>query len=105
MVLLIGAFTLVYGSLMASRKLHNKIINSLLKAPVWWYDTVSIGEICCRLGQDLSTIDKTFAERTRELLFCLTKFFGSVVILLKTIPVVVPILIPLFIILNMIHVR
>ncbi|KAG1663750.1 Canalicular multispecific organic anion transporter 1 [Nymphon striatum] len=98
--LLIGAFTLVYGTIKASRILHNRMVDSLLKAPVWWYDTTSIGEIYCRLGQDLDQIDKSFSEKSRDLLICLIKCFSSILILLQTIPRVLPILIPMFITLN-----
>ncbi|KAG1661201.1 Multidrug resistance-associated protein 1 [Nymphon striatum] len=101
--LLIGAFTLVYGTIKASRIVHNRMVDSLLKAPVWWYDTTSVGEIYCRLGQDLDQIDKSFSEKSRDLLYCLTKCISSILILLKTIPMVLPILIPMSITLNIAH--
>ncbi|XP_067676213.1 multidrug resistance-associated protein 1-like [Haliotis asinina] len=42
----------------ASRKLHSKLVETVLKSPIKFFDTTPLGRITNRFSQDINTIDK-----------------------------------------------
>ncbi|KAJ2962176.1 hypothetical protein NQZ79_g2672 [Umbelopsis isabellina] len=68
---LIGVVTMVFaslrnyilymGSLEASRKIHNTLINRILRAKVRFFDVTPLGRIINRFSSDMETIDQNVA--------------------------------------------
>ncbi|XP_038067610.1 ATP-binding cassette sub-family C member 8-like [Patiria miniata] len=53
-----GSFTVIYiGSLFAAKKLHNSMLNTVMSAPLRFFDTTPIGRILNRFSSDMSVID------------------------------------------------
>jgi ABC-type multidrug transport system fused ATPase/permease subunit len=47
----------LYGSLVASREMHKKMLDSILGAPVRFFERTPVGRVLNRFTKDLSTID------------------------------------------------
>ena len=52
-----GAFVHAFGSIRASRVLHQKLLNAVLKTPVSFFDVTPVGRIVNRFSTDISDID------------------------------------------------
>ncbi|KAK0112489.1 hypothetical protein ONS96_001726 [Cadophora gregata f. sp. sojae] len=59
----VGSLYAVYaGSIRASRKIFKDILDSVLRAPLRWLDTVPMGRILNRFTGDFTNLDSTLAE-------------------------------------------
>ncbi|KAF8594046.1 hypothetical protein BDV93DRAFT_529547 [Ceratobasidium sp. AG-I] len=69
MVLFSSAFTLhVLGSIRASRRIHERLIKSILGAPLRWLDSTPVGRIIARFTQDMRAIDGSLPNELRSLM-------------------------------------
>ncbi|TIB31951.1 hypothetical protein E3P84_02752 [Wallemia ichthyophaga] len=53
---------LYLGSIKASRRIHDNMLESCMRAPLRFYDTVSKGRLLNRFGKDLEGIDSSLAD-------------------------------------------
>lgn len=63
--ILLGVSRLVwlyYGSLRASRILHENLLNRVIRAPLRFFDTTPVGRILNRFGRDFEDIDSTLTR-------------------------------------------
>ncbi|KAH6830702.1 multidrug resistance-associated protein 2 [Perilla frutescens var. hirtella] len=61
LVTLTNSFWLITSSLYAARRLHNAMLNSILRAPMVFFHTNPLGRIINRFAKDLGDIDRTVA--------------------------------------------
>ncbi|KAF7725515.1 hypothetical protein EC973_009545 [Apophysomyces ossiformis] len=61
--------TLFMGSLRASRRIHNQLLERILRARVRFFDSTPLGRILNRFSSDLETIDQSVAPSLSVLLF------------------------------------
>ncbi|KAL1924068.1 uncharacterized protein VTP21DRAFT_7103 [Calcarisporiella thermophila] len=82
-VALVGYFVLqrwlilVTGSLRASRKLHQDLLRSILRATVRFFDTTPVGRITNRFSNDIESIDQELMD---QLVVAVTMAFACLVI-------------------------
>ena len=74
---LFGAFALAVGGIFASKTLHDKMLSSIMRAPMSFFDTTPLGRILNRFSKDIYTIDETIPSSLR---YIWTKLFGCLVI-------------------------
>ncbi|KAI3680994.1 hypothetical protein L6452_35774 [Arctium lappa] len=77
LVTLANSFWLIITSLIAARKLHNLMLNSILRAPMVFFHTNPLGRIINRFSKDLGDIDRNVAP-------FVNMFLGQVSQLLST---------------------
>jgi ABC-type multidrug transport system fused ATPase/permease subunit len=80
-VTLINSFLLVLSSLAAAQKLHNKMLSSILRAPMSFFHANPIGRIINRFAKDTGDIDRNVALYANM-------FFGYFFQLLSTFSVI-----------------
>eukprot|EP00262_Sarcandra_glabra_P011548 TRINITY_DN2799_c0_g1_i1.p1 TRINITY_DN2799_c0_g1~~TRINITY_DN2799_c0_g1_i1.p1 ORF type:complete len:1626 (+),score=287.39 TRINITY_DN2799_c0_g1_i1:361-5238(+) len=61
LVTLTNSFWLITSSLYASKRLHDAMLNSILRAPMVFFHTNPVGRIINRFAKDLGDIDRTVA--------------------------------------------
>ncbi|KAJ3094988.1 hypothetical protein HDU97_007369, partial [Phlyctochytrium planicorne] len=87
-----------FGSITASRKLHDKLISRILGAPLRFFETVPLGRILNRATSDISSIDLEVMESYYDF-FALTMDILTIVAVISVItPAFVLIFIPFMII-------
>ncbi|CAG8457297.1 10170_t:CDS:10, partial [Acaulospora morrowiae] len=65
----IRSYCMFIGSLAASRKLHNAILDRVLFAKIRFFDTTPIGRIMNRFSKDMETIDQNLSPVAMFLLY------------------------------------
>ncbi|KAF9929843.1 hypothetical protein FBU30_001156 [Linnemannia zychae] len=68
-----------YGSLRASRALHEQLLISIIRAPIRFFDTTPIGRIINRFSKDFEVIDTNMMNKIVTLA---TDFLGVVTVIL-----------------------
>ncbi|XP_057430299.1 ABC transporter C family member 2-like [Lotus japonicus] len=77
LVTLTNSFWLILSSLYAARRLHEAMLNSILRAPMVFFHTNPLGRIINRFAKDLGDIDRNVAP-------FMNMFLGQVFMLLST---------------------
>ncbi|XP_020232215.1 ABC transporter C family member 13 isoform X1 [Cajanus cajan] len=78
---LVRAFSFAFGGLQAATKVHNKLLNKLINAPVQFFDQTPGGRILNRLSSDLYTIDDSLPFIMNILLANFVGLLGIAIIL------------------------
>ncbi|XP_077991202.1 ATP-binding cassette sub-family C member 10-like [Glandiceps talaboti] len=89
------AFLFAYGGICAARILHKRLLSSILKAPVVFFDVTPIGRIINRFSSDMYEIDDTLPFVMNILLAQLYSLFGSIVVTCYGLPWFTILLVPL----------
>ncbi|CAG8532113.1 5269_t:CDS:10, partial [Dentiscutata heterogama] len=71
---------LYYGSLRASKKLYQKLLHQVIRAPLRFFDTTPVGRILNRFSKDFETIDSTLAGELSWFLVNALMMLGTLVV-------------------------
>eukprot|EP01080_Neovahlkampfia_damariscottae_P009457 gene9457-1663_t len=69
-------------AIQASRKLHNKALNRLLKATISFFEKNPIGRILSRFSNDVISIDMKISLKSTEILTSIIQVFGTIFIVI-----------------------
>ncbi|XP_022081531.1 multidrug resistance-associated protein 7-like [Acanthaster planci] len=94
---LFRAFLFAYGGLCAARTVHSKLLASILKAPVSFFDTTPIGRIINRFSSDVYTIDNDLPFVFNIFLASLFSTVGAFALVCYGLPWFSIVLLPMFI--------
>ncbi|XP_054165161.1 ATP-binding cassette sub-family C member 2-like [Oppia nitens] len=98
LTLFVGRFALVFGSLLASTRMHDRLLWSVMRSPMKFFDTTPLGRIVNRFSKDMDTIDTVTSFMLGYVLdlslLCLS---GIIVISIATPLFVIPVIILLII--------
>eukprot|EP00457_Paulinella_chromatophora_P000386 gb/GEZN01000386.1/.p1 GENE.gb/GEZN01000386.1/~~gb/GEZN01000386.1/.p1 ORF type:complete len:1466 (+),score=213.20 gb/GEZN01000386.1/:60-4457(+) len=92
---LLATFTLSMGGLVAARKMHQAILNAVIRAPMSFFDTTPVGRIVNRFTGDIDVVDQQLASVMSSYLSQLFNFIGVVVIISFVTPAFMLALVPL----------
>ncbi|KAF9294921.1 hypothetical protein BGZ88_003089 [Linnemannia elongata] len=87
--MVLGSLNLYYvvmGGLAASRVLHERLLKSITRAKVRFFDTTPMGRIVNRFSSDISTIDDEVSNGIQGLFGCVTTLTGIIVIISINMP-------------------
>lgn len=59
---LLNSYWLIISSLRAAKRLHDSMLNSILRAPMLFFHTNPIGRVINRFSRDLGDIDRNVAS-------------------------------------------
>ncbi|ESO85415.1 hypothetical protein LOTGIDRAFT_183817 [Lottia gigantea] len=92
---LFRAFLFAYGGIEAAQLLHKKLLSSILKAPVLFFDTTPLGRIVNRFSSDIYSIDDSLPFILNIFLAQAYGIFGTIIITCYGLPWFAIILVPL----------
>ncbi len=96
MVAVGGVSIVVYlGGIRAAAKLHKRLLTSLLRASMRFFDVTPVGRIINRFSTDLDKLDSNIPQFTRLWLFNLATLLSILVVISYSIPVFLIAVIPL----------
>ena len=83
------------GTVVASRNLHNNLLDKILHAPMSFFDTTPLGRILNRFSRDLDVIDSNVPVFLRGWLFNIAPLLSTVIIITYSSPIFLAVLFPL----------
>lgn len=92
---LISALFLVYGAYLASNKLHNQLLDNILRSPMSFFETTPIGRIVNRFSKDINTIDEAIPRSIRSFLATFFSMLGTIFVIAYSTPLFLAVLLPL----------
>ncbi|KAM4591513.1 ATP-binding cassette sub-family C member 2 [Odontesthes bonariensis] len=94
----LGTFIFAKASIDASRILHSRLLNNILRVPMVFFDTTPIGRIVNRFAKDIFSVDEAIPMSLRSWIMCLLGVLSTLVVICLATPFFIVIIIPLAII-------
>ncbi|CAJ1067622.1 canalicular multispecific organic anion transporter 1 [Xyrichtys novacula] len=91
----LGTLLLANASVNASRILHSRLLNNILRVPMLFFDTTPIGRVVNRFAKDIFTVDEAIPQSFRSWLLCLLGVLGTLFVICLATPFFTIIIIPL----------
>jgi len=101
------AFSVAQGCYVASRVMHNRLLDSIMHAPMAFFDTTPLGRILNRFSKDLDVVDANMPIFIRQWLFSIGPVCTTLILISYTSPLFLIILVfvmVLFIILQRLYI-
>ncbi|KAI8821981.1 ABC transporter type 1, transmembrane domain-containing protein [Fimicolochytrium jonesii] len=95
LALLIRIVAVAMGSLKASKRLHNAMLTSILRAPIRFFDITPLGRILNRFSRDTQCIDQEVSNFSGEFLRNSVSAIAVVLVVASVTPLFVGALIPI----------
>jgi ABC-type multidrug transport system fused ATPase/permease subunit len=71
------SFLMMSVGLKASTFYHKRMVSSVFRAPVSFFDATPSGQILSRFGKELETVDRALPESIASVLFCFLQTFST----------------------------
>ncbi|KAM7408746.1 hypothetical protein PAMA_002464 [Pampus argenteus] len=91
----LGTLLLANASISASRILHTRLLNNILRVPMLFFDTTPIGRVVNRFAKDIFTVDEAIPQSFRSWLMCLLGVLGTLFVICLATPFFTIVIIPL----------
>ncbi|KAG1678222.1 Multidrug resistance-associated protein 1 [Nymphon striatum] len=95
--IMIGALCLAFGTMRATAILHEKMLSSVMKSPMSFFDTTPSGRIVNRFSKDVNTMDITIAMNLRGFLLCFLSVLSCFFVISMETPYFMIVIIPVMI--------
>lgn len=102
---LVSSICLAFGSIEASKSLHDSLLINILHSPMSFFETTPIGRIVNRFSKDLYTIDDTVPRSMGAFLRTFLSVFGTLFAITYATPLFLTIIIPLGVVYFLIQVE
>jgi len=89
------SLTVTVGTMLASRRLHDKLLTNIMHSPMSFFDTTPLGRIVNRFSKDIDVIDETLPRATSDFLWCFFEVIGMIVAISYATPLYLAVLPPL----------
>uniref|UniRef100_A0A4W5KZ48 ABC-type glutathione-S-conjugate transporter n=1 Tax=Hucho hucho TaxID=62062 RepID=A0A4W5KZ48_9TELE len=90
-----GTLLLANGSINASRILHTRLLNNILRVPMMFFDTTPSGRVVNRFAKDIFTVDEAIPQSFRSWIMCFLGVLGTLFVICLATPIFTAIIIPL----------
>uniref|UniRef100_A0A3B3WNI9 ABC-type glutathione-S-conjugate transporter n=1 Tax=Poecilia mexicana TaxID=48701 RepID=A0A3B3WNI9_9TELE len=94
----LGTLLLTNAAVNASRLLHSRLLNNVLRVPMVFFDTTPLGRILNRFAKDIFTIDEVIPHLFSSWIIHLLGIVGTIVFLCLSTPLFIIVIIPLAVI-------
>jgi len=87
--------TIQIGSMLASRRLHHRLLDSIMHSPMCFFDTTPLGRIVNRFSKDMDAIDVLLKRYLQEFVWSAFDILGMIVAISYATPLFLVVLPPL----------
>ncbi|KAK7930845.1 hypothetical protein WMY93_007240 [Mugilogobius chulae] len=94
----VATLLLANASVSASRILHSRLLNNILRAPMVFFDTTPTGRILNRFAKDIFTVDEAIPQSVRSWILCFLGVLGTIFVICLATPFFTVVIIPLAVI-------
>lgn len=89
------SITVTIGTILASRRLHRKLLTNIMHSPMSFFDTTPLGRIVNRFSKDIDVVDETLPRAVTDFLWCSFEVVGMIVAISYATPLYLSILPPI----------
>ena len=89
------AVGIALGSIIASRKLHEGLLENILHCAMAFFDTTPIGRIVNRFSKDVDILDASLPMYMQNWLMTFAPVISTIIVIIYTTPVFVAVVVPL----------
>ena len=93
----VAIIIITFGTIKASIRLHNTLLENILKAPMSFFDTTPTGRIVNRFARDIDEVDIMLPMHVKDVLNQFFTVIGLIFILIFVSPIILTLLVPLVI--------
>ncbi|XP_035982687.1 canalicular multispecific organic anion transporter 1 [Fundulus heteroclitus] len=94
----LGTLLLANAAVNASRILHSRLLDNVLRVPMVFFDTTPVGRVLNRFAKDLFTLDEALPQSFSSWIMYLLGVLGTLVFLCLSTPFFIIVIIPLAVI-------
>ncbi|KAJ0067200.1 hypothetical protein NL108_012940, partial [Boleophthalmus pectinirostris] len=91
----VATILLANASVSASRIMHSRLLDNILKVPMVFFDTTPTGRILNRFAKDIFTVDEAIPQSVRSWILCFLGVLGTLFVICLATPLFTIIIIPL----------
>ncbi|XP_056465276.1 ATP-binding cassette sub-family C member 2-like isoform X2 [Gadus chalcogrammus] len=91
----LGTLFMAEGSVSASSILHSRLLRTILRVPMVFFDTTPTGRVVNRFAKDIFTVDEALPQCFRSWILCLLGVVGTLFVICLTTPTFAVVIIPL----------
>ena len=95
----------IYGTISASKKMHNDLLNNVLRSPMSFFDMTPVGRLLNRFSKDVDTMDTDLHMQIQQWIIYVSNILSSLIIITYSTPIFILVVIPLIIIFAIIQVN
>ena len=93
--IMVAVSCVMIGTLLASSKLHETMLNRILHSPMSFFDTTPLGRILNRFSKDMDVLDVTIPQNLRMLANQLYNVIGTLFVICFASPIFTAVVIPI----------
>ena len=92
---LMEVLLLTYGCITASRVLHDRLLQNILRCPMSFFETTPIGRIVNRFSKDINLIDEKIPKSSKQFISTFMTMLGTVFVISFATPLFLSVLVPI----------
>ncbi|GJQ15581.1 hypothetical protein GpartN1_g7372.t1 [Galdieria partita] len=85
----------ILGGLMASQGMHQRMLNTVIRAPMRFFDATPVGRILNRFAKDQEALDRSLPQSMSSVFNSLFTMIGGILVTIFVTPLIVLVLVPL----------
>ena len=98
------SLSILLGGVIASRVMHARLLQQILRAPMSFFDTTPLGRIVNRFSTDMDKLDSNIPSYTRFWFFEVAMVVSTLVLICYSTPIFLSVMVPLAILYYIIQV-
>ena len=97
LMVLFGSFALAIGAVLASRRIHDKLLHNVMRSPMSFFETTPLGRILNRFSKDIYVIDETIPRALGSFIFVFLTVVSTLVVITAATPYFLIVIVPLLV--------
>ncbi|CAO3570447.1 unnamed protein product [Mortierella alpina] len=90
--------TMVTVGVRASRQLHGRLLDNVLRLPMSFFDTTPVGRLVNRFSSDFFNVDEMIPWACHDMFFCGFAVLGSIIVIATTTPLFLALVPPILVV-------
>lgn len=95
MAIMFGAIGLAHGTMLSATSFHSRLLRTVLRSPMSFFDTTPIGRIVNRFSKDINTMDINLVWNINDFSGAFLQIMATIVVISMQTPFFLLVMVPL----------